>query len=218
LREENMVKRLLALLVVFVVPVCAQAQTPLFEEARKPKPKPDCSDGVKYDDGKLGAGLRGILDYRTNIVMLFEAPSYPAKIERICISWWRTIIGDTAIYFDLKVWDADGPDGAPGTLLATIPGLVAGRLPLNTKWYSYDISSQGIVINGPVYIGPSWYPGDAFSVYLSMDEGPKIPRRRGFFGVDEENTDDPPSRELGVLGNQPAYRAFGIRAKFGRAQ
>jgi hypothetical protein len=210
-------KRLLALLVLLVLPATALAQTPLFEEARKPKPKPDCLDGVKYDDGKLGAGLRGILDYRTNIVMLFEAPSYPAKIERVCISWWRTIIGDNVIYFDLRVWEADGPSGGPGTLLATIPGLVAGRVPQNTKWYTYDLSSQGIIINGPVYIGPSWFPGDAFSVYLAMDEGPKTPRRRGFFGVDESDNGEPPSRELGTLGDQPSYRAFGIRAKFGKA-
>jgi hypothetical protein len=205
-------KRLL-LAALFMVPALASAQVPLWEEA-KPKPKPDCLDGVKYDDGKLESGLAGLLDFRTNLVMLFEAPSYPARLDKVCLAWSRSIIGDRGIYFDLRIWDANGENGGPGTLLAQMGGLSAGKLAVKSKWYTYDLSSQGIVINGPVYIGPSYFPGDAFYVFLGMDTGPKTPRRRGFFGANVSNPDAPPGREMGFVGNQPSYRAYGIRVKF----
>ena len=109
-----------ALALALAAPASAQ---PLIEEARPPKPKPDCLDGVKYDDGKLESGLRPV-GFEDNYVMLIEAPSYPAKLEKLCIAWRRTSFWNR-IWFDVRIWAADGPNGGPGTLIDTIPALTA---------------------------------------------------------------------------------------------
>lgn len=194
--------------------VVAQPFDHAAEDAKKkPKPKPDCLDGVKYDDGKIESGLRPVA-FEDNFVMLFEAPSYPAKLEKLCIYWTRTSFWNE-VWFDVRIWNADGPNGAPGTHVDTIPALHAGSISTKGKFYSYDVSGYGIVIDGPVYIGPFWDPLDYFLVYLGMDKGPKTPRRRGFYNIGILD-DHPPQTELGQDSQTvPSYRAFGIRAKFG---
>jgi hypothetical protein len=192
------------------VPATAQFLT---EDARPPKPKPDCLDGVKYDDGKLENGLRPVA-FADNFVMLFEAPSYPAKLQKVCIAWRKTSFWNE-IWFDLRIWSADGPNGGPGTLLETVPALHAGKVPPKAKFYTYDLSSLNIVVDGPVYIGPFWDPLDYFLIYLAMDQGPKTPRRRAFSNVGILD-DHAPSTELGTSAQTaPSYRAFGLRATFG---
>lgn len=201
-----------ATLLVLALTSPATAQF-LTEDARPPKPKPDCLDGVKYDDGKFENGLRPVA-FDDNFVMLIEAASYPAKLEKVCIAWRKTSFWND-IWFDLRIWAADGPNGGPGTLLDTVPALHAGQVPPKAKFYTYDVKSYGIVIDGPVYIGPFWDPLDYFLIYLAMDTGPKTPRRRGFVNVGILD-DHPPSTELGSSAQTaPTYRAFGIRAKFG---
>lgn len=205
--------QLAAVMIALAMPVSAQLVT---EEARAPKPKPDCLDGAKYDDGKFESAYRpGSYLFRGNFVMLFEAPQYPAKLEKVCIAWMKDLF-DSQIWFDIKIWAPDGPNGGPGTLLAEIPTLFAGNVPRKAKFYTYDVKGMNVVVEGPVYISPSWYMGNTGYIYLATDFGPKIPRRRGFSGLEDNREDEPPSRELGIGINAiPAYKAFGIRAKFG---
>lgn len=206
--------RLTTLAAVLALALAAPATAQLVtEEARAPKPKKDCLDGAYYDDGKFENGLRPV-SFEDNYVMLIEAPSYPAKLEKICIAWRRTSIWNE-VWFDVRIWTADGPNGGPGTLIATIPTLHAARVPLKPKFYNYDVSGHGIVVDGPVYIGPYWDPLDYFLIYLAMDTGPKTLRRRAFSNVGILDN-HPPDNELGVsIQSAPSYRAFGIRAKFG---
>jgi hypothetical protein len=182
------------------------------DRKKPPKPKPDCLDGVKYDDGKFEKGLRPVL-FNDNIVMLFDAPSYPAKIEKICIAWIATSFWKE-IYFDLRIWKADGPDGKPGTLLDTIPNFYSKKLPGAARFTNYDVKSYGIVIDEPVYIGPYWDPLQAFLVYVGYDVGPKTKRQRAFYnvGIDDDHA---PTSEFGVDA-LPDYRALGLRVKFGK--
>lgn len=207
------------LLLVILAAACSvsafgQAGGPIgaFEPAKPPKPKPDCLDGVRYDDNKLEQGLRPTT-FNDNFVMLIEAPSYPARLDKVCIAWRRTSFWNR-VFFDLRIWAADGPDGGPGTLLDVVPTLQAGKIPTKAKFYTYDLSSYDIVIDGPVYIGPYWDPLDAFLVYLALDTTPKMPRQRAFFDVGILDN-HPPNREFGTsISTFPNYRAFGIRAKF----
>jgi hypothetical protein len=199
-------------LLLLTVSLSANAQDEL-DKRKPPKPKPDCLDGTYYDDGKFETGLRSAL-LNDNFVMLVEAPSYPAKLEKVCIAWRRTSFWKD-VYFDLRIWSADGPNGGPGKLIDTVPALAAGGVPTKAKFYTYDLTSYGIVLDGPIYIGPYWDPVDWFLIYLAMDTGPNTPRQRAFHGVGALD-DHPPSVELGSSAEQaPNYRAFGIRAKFG---
>jgi hypothetical protein len=208
-------KALCVLLLLLALPSALRAQDD--EEKKKPKPKPDCTDGVVYDDGKLESGLRpNSLAARGDFVMLFEANSYPAKLNKVCIAWTRTSFW-TTVYFDLRIWAADGEDGKPGKLLWTVPVLSAAKVPSKAKFYSYDVAWADIVIDGPVYIGPSYDPLDAYLIYIAMDKGPRTQLRRGFYGAVLFDSDvKPPSSELGSsIDIAPGYRALGIRAVFG---
>jgi len=181
------------------------------EEARAPRPKPDCLDGSKYDDAKFEQGLRPTL-FDDNFVQLIEAKSYPAKLQKVCIAWRRTSFWN-GIVFDLRIWTTDGPNGGPGTRIDTIRSLTASRIPTRAVFYTYDLSGYNIIIDGPVYIGPFWDPLSYFLVYLATDTSPKTPYRRSFYGVGILD-DQPPRFELGPGSAIPNFRAFGIRATF----
>jgi hypothetical protein len=188
------------------------------DKRKPPKPKPDCLDGVKYDDGKFESGLRpnDLVD-PGNFAMLVEAKSYPAKLNRVCVAWVRDSFW-WDLFFNVRVWAADGPDGGPDTLLAEIGPLAAFKVPTRAKFYSFDVSGLGVVIDGPVYIGPSWNGlRDGWLIYLAMDQGPRTLRRRAFYGgVLTPDDQAPPDHELGIsLAYAPSYKAFGIRAVFG---
>lgn len=199
-------KTLTLLLVTLLAAQAAEARKP-------PKPKPDCLDGTYYDDGRFESGLRSSMA-EDNFVMLFEAPQYPARVDKVCLSWWRTSFY-TSVFFELRVWAADGPDGAPGTLLHAVPVLQASGVGKKPRFYNYELQWANLVVEGPVYVGPFWDPLDAFLIYLAMDAGPGTPRRRGFHGVGLLD-DRAPNLELGSSIQQaPSYRAMGVRVKFG---
>jgi hypothetical protein len=203
---------LVALLLALGIAQAAAGQE-VDDKRKPPKPKPDCLDGSVYDDRKFESGLTSSL-FNDNFVMLVEAPSYPARLNKVCIAWRRTSFFWT-VFFDIRVWAADGPNGGPGTLLGTMGPFVANKVPPKAKFYTYDVAWQGLVIDGPVYVGPYWDPIDALAIYLAMDTGPRTQRRRAFHNVGIFG-DLPPSTEIGVSFDQaPNYRAFGIRAVFG---
>jgi len=115
----------------------------------------------------------------------------------------------------LAIWAADGPEGQPGTLLATIPGFAAEnlkyyRFPKAGMLYSYDVSAAGVVVDGPVYISPAYYPQQDY-VEILFDGSRNTKLRPTFHGLN----DDPPSVPPPAGSSLFIYRAFGIRAKFG---
>jgi hypothetical protein len=205
------------------------AEPPLAEQPLSDADKasrPSCLDGVVYDDHRFENAFLSISicvgcppDFpgtRHSYVMLFEPPRHPAKLEKVCIAWGKGIPnGASSVNFDIRVWRADGPNGQPGTLLATIPGFSATRLsyyrfPTAGKLYSYDVSSANVIVDGPVYIGPVYYPAQDY-VEILFDGSRKTKKRPTFHGVEDE----PPS-EAPPDSPYFTYRAFGIRAKFGR--
>jgi hypothetical protein len=192
------------------------------EKAKPPKPKPACDDGVKYDDGKLETGIASISN--ANFVMLIEAPSYPAKLETLCIAWLKESFRRN-VSFDVLIWAADGEKGGPGALLYRIPGLWASRITRKGEFYTYDVRAHSIIIDGPVFIGPYWDPPAWDAVYLGEDDGPRTPRRRAFYisGILDDVTvlDEETIRNEFIsvyemdVDNDFGYRALGIRARFG---
>lgn len=169
---------------------------------KKPQSKPDCSDGIVYDDGKFERGLApGLFD--DAIAMRFDAKTYPAKLTRVCLNWWRDIF-DNEVFFELRIWEADGPNGTPGTLIAAFPNLHASRISPRGSFFSYDVSKANVILTGPVYIGPFWDPIQCLGCYLATDSSPKTPRRPMYYGVGVFDDHPPrtavtgPSKVLGI--------------------
>jgi hypothetical protein len=116
------------------------------------------------------------------------------------------------VFFNLKVWAADGPDGGPGHLLGVLPNQSATGVGTSPSWYRYDLSSLNIVSTGSVYIGPEWDASDDDDLFVCVDtNGPT--QQPGFGG----NTllGNPPSSKLGRVGFFPEYKTLGVRAKYG---
>jgi hypothetical protein len=172
----------------------------------------ECSDGgISYDDGSFfeGAGWATFAS-RGEYVMRLDPPGGAAPLQTVCVCWFRGG-ADTQLSFNLRVWSADGPGGSPGTLLGTAPALSATGVSSSVaKFYRYDLASLGIIVPGPVYIGPEWTPNTDQGFFLCMDtDGP--PRQPAYGGT----ASGPPRTALGQTGFFPTYRALGIRARFG---
>lgn len=210
------------------VPLSEPASTSLagVRETDAARARPACLDGIVYDDRRFESAFisasicvgcpPGDPGNRHSYVMLFELPHYPARLEKVCIAWGRGApTGARRVEFDIRVWAADGPDGQPGTLLATIPGFATENLPYYRfptagKLYSYDVSGADVVVDGPVYIGPVYYPKLDY-VEILWDGSKKTRLRPTYHGLNDEPPSVPPPQPP----YRYTYRAFGIRAKFG---
>jgi hypothetical protein len=178
----------------------------------------DCSDGVRHDDGtfETGVGWQTFAS-RGHYVMRVDPPSPGRRVEAVCLCWLRSFSStDNSIFFDLRVWDSDGPGGSPGRLLGKLPLQSATGIGPNGKFFRYDLTSLGIFATGPVYIGPDWSPSDDEDFFVCMDESSGTSKQPAY-GSSSIFTTDPPSSQLGVVGFFPTYRALGIRAKFGES-
>ena len=166
----------------------------------------DCDDGVVYDDGTFESTVGPAEPGPASFVMLFDAGGYPASLDRVCICW--DAAPDTEVTFDLRVWSSDGPNGSPGGLLHEVRGLQTAQIPSGPgaeQFFSYDLS--GIVIDGPVYIGPSWF-SDQSAVTMCVDDSISTQSQPSFF-----TAATPPEAPIWVdLIQFGLARALGIRA------
>lgn len=167
--------------------------------------------GIKYDDGNFENGYRfgTTLLNQNEFAMRFD-PAAPGRVEDVCVCFQSLAVGGS-VQYDIRVWDADGPGGSPGTLLgelsdATLTGIPFG---LTGKFHSVDLSSLNIDVDGPFYIGAQWFPGIDSNEYICADESPATPLQPAysFVGLIEQAPTTPLS--------DPDYRALGIRARLG---
>ena len=128
------------LILLALAAVAAQAQS-------------NCSDGTIHDDGSFENGVGSSSVFSTHVVMRLDPPALPASLDSVCVCWSQTG-GDTSLDFDLVVWDSDGPEGAPGTLLGTLTGLTASDVPPGAggQFYRYDLSALDLELLRPVYV------------------------------------------------------------------
>jgi len=134
-----------------------------------------CEEGQIPDDGTVEAGF-GWFSFITyaGFVEPFDASAFSAGLERICICLGQApnFPPDFEQSFNLVVYDDDGYDGAPGTLLATIPATAAGvPAVLPGAFYAYDVAGQvpSLPNEGNVYIGIEWQPDVEEDFFVCVD-------------------------------------------------
>ena len=93
-----------------------------------------------------------------------EPPFYPATL-----TGFELALGNTATDgFTIRIFDNDGPDGGPGTELATESIPPGGYMP--AQWNQYDLETPVTISDGSIFIG--WYmEGNQVSL-LVEGEGP----------------------------------------------
>lgn len=171
----------------------------------------DCTDGTIHDDRSFetGYGWQNTTA-RGTYVMRIVPPATPARLDSACICWFRES-ADTSITFDVNVWASNGPGGGPGSLLGRLSNVTANIVSGSGGFHRVDLSSLGITVNGPVYIGPSWRPDVDQNFFVCGDETGAV-KQPAYSSTASNNT--PPAVPLGTSTVFPDYSALGVRAKF----
>jgi len=103
---------------------------------------------IAYDDGS-GEDIGYLYKAEAQLAVLFTPPSYPVTLTTARIHLGLTNQPDNDHeQFEMRVYKNDGPDGAPGTLLGSVPTTAT-----TWGWWDVDISGLGITIDsGSFYV------------------------------------------------------------------
>ncbi len=137
------------------------------------------SGQLKYDDGSLanGGGWNNtVTDGR--LVLKFTPLSYPWNFTKFCIALTRTGAGTANLNFDIVVYDTTGAGGAPGALIATIPGQTATGLLVFPaySWFSFPLAGIPALTGGSYYIGVKYSAVSQLNQFVMFDEAPTLLR------------------------------------------
>lgn len=166
-----------------------------------------CSGGLIYDDGFFENGYR-FQSADGRIVHRIDVAS-PGSLKAVCLCWQAVSSGDSAVNFNLLVYDASGAGGVPGNLIASVPATASG-IPTGSsgKFYRYDLSSRGIELSANTFIGVQVNGLQEPGIYTCADEGP-LPARPGYASVNG-------GAFWGSLVSVfPLFEALGARAELG---
>lgn len=185
-----------------------------------PAPRNDECTGapgaVIHDDGSIENGYGGnpASVQQLHLVDRFTPSGYPAQVARACVALLTLQGGPSTFDFKVVVFDDDGPNGEPGTLLGEM-NATATTIPVypdtTAAWTSVDLSSLNIEFNdGDVYIGVSFSPPTppTGNVFVASDESPGQPAGHagGYFWNNMDNAWVP----TGSTWNE--YRSLMVRA------
>ncbi len=166
---------------------------------------------LALDDGTIENGYSGNPDVVSEVRFTnrFTPESYPSRLNHVCVAFRGP--GGPQLDFDVVVYAADGPDGAPGTFLGAVP-FSADNVPPSSQttpvWQAVDVSSLDIVVaSGSVYIGAAWAPSSP-NVFLTADQSTDRPV--GFGGGFWWN--DSAQQWAPIQEAFPDYRAVLVRA------
>jgi len=143
-----------------------------------------CSGGEILDDGSRESTLTWPSTSSwlpQTYVQRFTPASYPAVYQEVCVAWSRMLGGtDTAISYDVVVYDDDGPAGEPGTLLATVPASVS-EVPFYGDLPAWVFSSVSVAVpaitEGSLYIGFRFDPSVELDFGTPLDESLSTPQQ-----------------------------------------
>ncbi len=167
-----------------------------------------CTDGIQYDDGVFenSYGFQGSVS-AGSYGMRFQLPAANNKLTAICICW-RSLGGSSHDY-GLRIWAANGADGAPGTLLKVLPTATATGISAAGEFVRYEIPGGLEIPAGAVYVAPTWdvslFPGR----YLCADET-GAGGQPAYSGT-SASPDLKPTLRIGTVSDFPDYKALGVR-------
>jgi hypothetical protein len=140
-----------------------------------------CAGGEILDDGSEEhyVGYTSTASRRTH-VQRFTPPSYPSVYHEVCVAWARDPTAPySTISYEVVVYDDDGLDGEPGTLLAAVP-TSADNVPVvfSDLLFSSTPVAVPAITEGSVYIGFRWDPSDEIDFFFPVDDSPSTPQQR----------------------------------------
>jgi hypothetical protein len=162
-----------------------------------------CDYGIITDDGTpenaYGGGIAQAL------VQRFTPSEYPHVVTGVCMSFTRNG-ADNLLDFQVLVYNDDGLDGAPGTLLASIP-TYSHSIPAWPDSAFHSVDLEGLVptiVEGSVYIGVGWDGASEVGFFVAADESPGTPLQRGYFS-------GPGGEWQAIESGFPSYRSLMLR-------
>ena len=140
----------------------------------------------------------------------FTPAAYPARIDTIC-SAFATSTDVATFNLDLAVYDDDGPDGEPGTLLGvkTVKAhpQAVGNMPFEPAFEAFDVTDMNLgIVSGSVYLSVEWDATASGNVYIAMDSVPPAPIEGGY-----QRGDNQPW--VSIQSINWTYRTLYIRAR-----
>jgi hypothetical protein len=175
---------------------------------------PDCTGatGALIDDdggfeNAISAPAAGGLQ-----VMSFDLPANAAGVQQVCVALTRLSGTTTAdLPFSVVFYAADGPSGAPGTQLASVPA-TATAVPVSsggtvtTQFYAVAIGSAlTLPAARTIYVGVQFDGSQGF--FVGVDQSPTTQLRTAYLSTDGGSTwTMATSPDI-----DPSFHAFGIR-------
>ena len=164
-----------------------------------------CSEGTVSDDGSVENGYGWGTGYL--FVQEFTPEEYPFVYSDVCAGFTRSE-GDSTLIFHVLVFDDNGPENGPGTLLGATAAVIddVGAW-LDHTMASVDIGEQGVVVEeGSVFIGVGWNESTEIGFHVAADESPATLGRNGYFSAD--------GAAWQTISNAfPSYRSLLVRAR-----
>ena len=172
---------------------------------------------IIHDDGSVDTNywLNGRADAAA--VEKFTPTSYPNSFSTVCFQFITTNANQSTLNFTILVFDDDGTDGGPGTLLGS-KAVTSNQLhvatstaayPFAATFEAFDISDLSLSIaSGSVYIGATWDSrSTAFpNAKLGLDTSAGTPVGSGYRRLSSALAWDK------IVNSTPAYRSLFVRA------
>jgi hypothetical protein len=211
-------KYVAAIFFLLLVPSIAGAQlrcrSSLTREPLRTSKDDACSGGIIVDDGSFedGYGFNEFLA-SASVAQAVDLPAGTSSLDGVCICWAQVpdnILDplDPILTTTVGVWQADGPGGAPGTLLTSFPSTFL-NVPIASTFYHVQVPA-GIKVKGParLFIGPTWSPLLQTSNFFVCADENGSNQGSAYF-----RTDLSAWVPYGTPTTFPAYKALGIRAE-----
>ncbi|PYQ28090.1 MAG: hypothetical protein DMF56_16745 [Acidobacteria bacterium] len=142
--------RKLASVLVFLAAFPLLAQLRLTEIGLQPN-SPECSLGLKYDSGVF-VGVANSSNPNWIAATRFDLPAGTTGLRQACVRIVRATSAPATVPFDLVIFDDNGTNGRPGTVVKSISASTTFAAGVTSQFASVDLSSVVLPDLG-VFIG-----------------------------------------------------------------